>query len=206
MTKYGGLIVALCMVASCVSADLDPQKRYTVLGKYISIEEKSQDTSRTDAENDDAIKENLSTAIVVISQETEDASGETRSVELARRTFSNGSVKLEGEINEPTVATIVVRSNNGESLSTRTLLEPGKVVSFIVLDNQEKFAQDWLVIEGTLKLTSDPTKRFTIVGDLTGVDEHYPSPMVLVHGPHMTKRVTKRALCSVRFRPKTKDF
>ncbi len=183
MKKIVGFIVGCSLAASCVSAELDPQKRFTVLGKYISIEEKTRNVSRTDAENDDTTEENLPTATVVISQEIEDASGETRSIELARGLFSYGNVVLEGEIDEPTEATILVRSEIGGSMSTRTLLEPGHTVSFAVLDNQERSAQDWIAIKGTLKLAKDLTKRFTIVGDLNGVDEErYPMPMVLVHG------------------------
>jgi len=183
MKTFVGFIVVCSLVASCVSAELDPQKRFAVLGQYISIEEKTRNVSRTDVENDDTTKENLPTSTVVISQETESASGETRSIELARGLFSNGNVVLEGEIDEPTLATILIRSNDGGSMSTRTLLEPGQTVSFVVLDNQEQFAQDWIAIKGRLKLAKDLTKRFTIVGDLTGVDEErYPMPMVLVHG------------------------
>ena len=172
------------MVAWPTVAELNPGKRYTIVGNYVRIEEDRRDVSPTDPSNEQDVEVERSSNTVVISRTIESDEGEVQTIELSRGVMSNGKIILEGEVDEPTCAKISVETDDGVTLSARTLLVPSQVVKFVLLDHQRRSEQDWLVLVGTLKLATDSTKRFTIAGDLTGVDEErYPMPMVLVHGP-----------------------
>lgn len=171
-------MLLLCLAIGTLASELDPQKRYTIIGNYIPIQEDSRVAS-----SDQQFEGDLSSATIVVSREFIDDDGESVFVEFSRGTISNGRVILEGEIGEPMLAKISVEGVFSRTLSALTMLAPQQVVSFTLLDHQAPHAEDWLLLAGTLKLAKNPAKRFTIVGNLAGVDEaRNPMPMVTVYG------------------------
>ncbi|MCY3884061.1 MAG: TlpA disulfide reductase family protein [Gammaproteobacteria bacterium] len=187
-------VLLLCMAACSVAGELDPAKRYTILGKYIAIGEQPSSASDEDDASVQEFEGDLSSATIVVSMNIADDDEEPLFLEISRAVISNGRVVIEGELDKPTLAKISVESDIGMPLTVLTMLVPGQVVSFAVLDHEERSAQDWLVIVETLKLAKTPTKKFRIVGDLTGVDgERYPMPMVLVHSSKFDEKGDKKS-------------
>ncbi len=183
MLKQFILIATLSLATLSVTEELDLTKRFTVIGDYISIEEDPDYAAYVNPLDEPKEEVDLSSATVSVSQEILDDEGQTQTIELARGTFSNGNVVLEGEIQEPTFANITVQTGETTTLSVRTLLVPNRVVSFALLDHQGPFPPDQMVLTGASRHAKDPSKRFTIVGDLTGIDEeYYPMPTVTVRG------------------------
>lgn len=171
----------LCLAAWSGASEPDPHKRFTIIGNYIPIEEDPQYASLANPLSEEEEGVDLSVATVIVSRETAHKQGEGD--EVAQSSFSNGSVVLEGEIDEPTFAKITVQTGESQTLSLRLLLVPQEVVRFALLDHQGRFPPDQLVLVGSSKLAKNSNNRFTIVGDLAGVDhEQYPMPRVSVRG------------------------
>lgn len=183
MRKQLTYIALLCVATCPVVGELDPEKKFTVIGKHMSIEEDPQYSSLANPLDDQKEQVDLSTATVLILKEVDDDSDPSQEVELARGTISDGIVVLEGEIDEPTFATISLDVGDGTFLTASTLLVPHRVVSFLLRDHQGQFPPDDLVLVDSSRRAKDPAKRFTIVGDLTGInEEHHPMPTVSVRG------------------------
>lgn len=183
MYKAFFLFATLCLTTLSVAGGVDPTKRFTVIGDYVAIEEDPDYAAYVNPLDESKEEVDLSSAAVSVSQEILDDEGQTQSIELAHGTFSNGKVVLEGEIQEPTFANISVQTGETTTLSVRTLLAPNEVVSFSLLDHKGPFPPDQLVLTGASRHAKDPSKRFTVVGDLTGIDEeYYPMPTVTVRG------------------------
>ena len=199
------IAVLLCLASWIDASELDPETRYTILGKHISIEQDPRSAIGSDAARDQEIEGDLSSATIIVSRNIADDGEEPLFLEFSRGVLSNGRVVLEGELSEPTLAKISVETKGFANLQTLTMLSPGQVVSFALLDQKERFAQDWLVIVETLKLAKNPAKKFRIVGDLTGVDEErYPMPMVLVQGSKFDERGKRNPLSLAPFKPRKK--
>ncbi|MDE0093545.1 MAG: TlpA disulfide reductase family protein [Gammaproteobacteria bacterium] len=177
------LIPLICIAAWSGLGELDPEKRYTIIGKYVPIDEDPSYAALANPLSEDEQEENLSAAEVVVFEETTQEDGEALLVEISRGVVSNGRVVLEGEIDEPIFAKITVQTSDSKTLSVRTLLAPRQVVSFALLDHQGRFPPDQMVLVGESRRAKDPNNRFTIIGDLTGIDEtQYPMPRVSVRG------------------------
>jgi len=175
-------VVLLCLVSATILGEIDPEKRYTILGKYVVIEEAPRSTTGLEVPNDQESRRDLSSATIAVSLNIADDDEDPLFLEMSQSDISNGKVALEGEIDEPTLAKISVESEGGPNLRALTLLVPGHTVSFALLNHRTRPELDRLVMVGTLDLAKDPTKKFLIVGDLTGVDEElYPMQMISVH-------------------------
>lgn len=181
MKRETWLIPLLCIAVWSGASEFDPEKRYTIVGKHVPIEEDPRYAALANPLSEGKQEEDLSTATVVVFEETTQDDGETVLVEISRGVVSNGRVILEGEIDEPIFAKITVQTGESKTLSVRTVLAPQQVVSFSLLDHQGRFPPDQMVLVGASRRSKNPSNRFTIVGDLTGVDEeHYPMPTVSV--------------------------
>lgn len=174
MKRSCGFVILLFFITGTLASELDPEKRYTIIGNYVPIHEDSRDDT-----NDQNIEGDLSSTTIVVSQGFVD-DGDTIFFEIGRGVISNERLVLEGEIDEPILARISVEGGLSPTLSAVTMLAPKQVVSFTLLDHHDPHTMDWLVLAGTLKLAQNPNKRFTIVGDLTGVDD--PMPIVMIEG------------------------
>ena len=196
MLKPYIFLAFLCIAVYPTVSEPDPEKRYTVIGEYIPIEEDPAYAAYVNPlDKDQKDETDLSNATVSISQEIVNDNGEVQSIELARGTISNGTVTLEGELEEPTIAQITVQTGETTTLSVRALLAPRKVVSFALLDHQGQFSPDQMVLVGASSRVKDPTKRYTIVGDLAGVDEErYPMPTVTVRGSEFDEDGNRKVL------------
>jgi len=104
MLKQYILFATLSVATLSVAADTDLTKRFTVIGEYFSIEEDPDYAAYVNPLDESKEEVDLSSATVSVSQEDLDDEGQTQTIELARGTFSNGKVVLEGEIQEPTFA------------------------------------------------------------------------------------------------------
>ncbi len=183
MYKVYLLFATFCLATLSVAGEVDPTKRFTVIGDYVAIEEDPDYAAYVNPLDESKEEVDLSSATVSVSQEVLDDEGQTQTIELASGTFLNGKVVLEGEIQEPTFANITVQTGETTTLSMRTLLVPNKVVSFSLLDHKGQFPPDQMVLTEASRLAKDPSKRFTIAGDLTGInEEHYPMAKVTVRG------------------------
>ena len=108
---------------------------------------------------------NFASASVVVAHDIVNSTGETDTVELASGQFQDGFVTLRGKIDEPINAKIVVDTEEGERLTSNTVISPGITISFVLV---ESLAQ--LELLGTSRKVRDPTKKFTISGDLSSLD------------------------------------
>lgn len=113
----------------------------------------------------------LSTATVVVAHEVTDDNGNTDRVELTSGRFADGKITLEGEIDEPTAVEISIQISDGAKLSTFALLVPGgEVVEFALVDYQDAYPEDQLILYGASRRTIDPENKFTVHGDVSGVE------------------------------------
>ena len=183
MNREFWFVPMICVAAWSGADELDPEKRYTIIGKYVPVEEDTRYAALANPLSEGEQKVDLSSAAVVVFEETTQDDGEALLTEISRGVIADGRVILEGEIDEPTFAKISVQTGDSKTLSVRTLLAPRKVVSFALLDHQGRFPPDQMVLVGESRRAKDPNNRFTIIGDLTGIDEtQYPMPRVSVRG------------------------
>lgn len=122
-------------------------------------------------ESGDNQEMDLSTATVVVAHEVTDDNGNTDRVELTSGRFADGKITLEGEIDEPTEVEISVQIGDREKLSTSALLLPGgEVVEFALVDYQDVYPEDQLILYGASRRAKDPENKFTVYGDVNGVE------------------------------------
>lgn len=176
------LVVLLCLFSWTVSSEIDPEKRYTILGKYVVIDEDPLPATGMEVSNNQKSSRDLSSATIVVSVNIAEDGEEPLFLEISRSDISNGKVVLEGELDEPTLAKISVESEGDPNLRALTLLVPGQTRSIALLNHRARPELDRLVMVRALDLAKDLNKKFLIVGDLTGIDEErYPMPMISIH-------------------------
>lgn len=113
----------------------------------------------------------LSTATVVVAHEVTDDNGNSDRVELTSGRFADGKITLEGEIDEPTTVEISIQVSAGVKLSTSALLVPGgEVVEFALVDYKDVYPEDQLILFGASRRAKDPENKFTVYGDVNGVE------------------------------------
>ena len=113
----------------------------------------------------------LSTATIVVAHKVTDDNGNVDLVELNSGKFADGQVSLEGEIDEPTAVEISIQVSNGVKLSTSALLVPGgEMVDFALVDYQDVYPEDQLILFGASRRAIDPKNKFTVHGDVSGVE------------------------------------
>ena len=164
--RFTILAVVLAFLVACGSS---PSSTFTITGHYIEVESETEIDSSVE-ESTDYQEVDLSTATVVVTHEVSDANGNTDLVELTSGKFADGLVTLEGEIDEPTEVEISVQIGDGVRLSTSALLVPdGEVVEFALVDYQDVYPEDQLILYGASRRAKDPETKFTVYGDVSGV-------------------------------------
>ena len=164
--RFTILAVVLTFLVACSSG---PSSTFTITGHYIEVESETEIDSSVD-ESTDYQEVDLSTATVIVTHEVSDANGNTDLVDLTSGKFAHGLVTLEGEIDKPTEVEISVQIGDGVRLTTSALLVPdGEVVEFALVDYQDVYPEDQLLLYSASRRAKDPETKFTVYGDVSGV-------------------------------------
>lgn len=154
------------------ATEFDPAKRYTVICDYIEVDLDPRLISMGyEPVPDSEKRKKLSTATIVISIETEDENGVALHKQIASKKLDNGRAVIEGETDESMVVEISIVSGEESLLSTRSVIAPRDVVSVAIVDYPEPVQRDRLALIGHSSLVSDPERKFTVVGNLSSVDQ-----------------------------------
>ena len=152
--------------------ELDPAKRYTVICNYIEVDLDPRLVSMGyEPVPDSEQRKKLSTATVVVSIETETENGVVYHKQIASKKLDNGRAVIAGETDEPMFVKISIVSGEELLLSTRSVVAPRDVVSVAIVDYPEPFQRDRLALVGSTSLVSDPQKKFTVLGNLSSVEQ-----------------------------------
>ena len=164
------IVGLMCFASILVTSDLALAKPYSIKGKFITF---GQDNPRRFKDKDIS---HFNKATVEVSYTYVNDDGETDMVTLASGNFESGEVHFEGELDHPTEVQITVQVNENETLTKSTLVSPGGsdvtfayVVHFGVASDTSN-----LHLIGSSKQSKDPTNKFTIIGDLSGLNDKLP--------------------------------
>ena len=170
LRKTIGIVGLVCLALILVANDFAQAKTYTITGKFITF---GDDNPRRTQDKDVSDYDN---ATVVVNYERLNDEGETEIVELGSGNFYNGEVVFEGELDQPTEVQISVQAAEDETLTKSALVKPGEyevtfayVVHFGVVSDTSN-----LHLLGSSRQSKDPAKKFTIIGDLSGLNDKLP--------------------------------
>ena len=156
--RFTIFVVVLALLVACSNG---PSRTFTITGHYIEVESETEIDSSVEGSTDNQDMD-LSTATVVVAHEVTDENGNTDLVELTSGKFADGQVTLEGEIDEPTEVEISVQIGDGIKISTSALLVPGgEEVEFALVDNQDVYPEDQLILYGASRRAKDPKNKCT---------------------------------------------
>lgn len=149
-----GILLVVLTISACSG---DTSNSYSITIEHLLPEQ-------TEPDSEGSI--DYSSAIVSIKRIDIGETDEEVLSELMSSPFRNGKVKLRGHIEQPTWVEVVVDSDNSEdTLSTRTLVEPGENVSLAVVEDKDLFSEDTIAHIGSLSNVQDPSKKISLVGD-----------------------------------------
>lgn len=171
-------IIGLVFLASTlVASDFAPAKAYKITGEFITF---GLDNPRRAKDKDVS---DYDSASVVVTYERLNDDGETETIELATGNFENGEVHFKGEIAHPTEVSITVQANESDALTERAMIVPGGnevtfayVVHFGVVADTTN-----LHLLGSSRQSNDPTKRVSIVGDLSALNDKLSFAAIEIH-------------------------
>ena len=168
-----GLLASIVMTV-CIANGVYATQEFTVSGELIPegiyIHEGTGPLPTLDSKNLD-----FSDARVVVVRETLNPAGETETVELASSRFQDGRVTLEGEIDKPIEAKIIVSRVEDEHLALEVMIYPGTTVSFALVENVAQ-----LDLLGESRKVRDPSKQFTVSGDLSSIEGNLEGAIVRI--------------------------
>lgn len=129
------------------------------------------------------ISENVSdiSATMLVSQEVLTETGLIEAVELAKGEFIDGEVLLSGTIDSPTFATITVTFDEYDALSIDAVIATDDDLLFRMLQADDG-TPNQLMFEGSVRLHVDESKKFTVMGDLSSLEEIVPGIKVGIGG------------------------
>ena len=151
-----------CALMSLAATAVDPTEGFTIKGQFLP------DKAAKDEENGQPSVGNLE-ARVVIFRKVLNEHGESETLELASDSFVNNEVSLSGKIEKPTDSTISVAVDGRDPLTTNVVLNPGDDLLFRVLTDDSGMPDEVMFV-GNLRLHEDPSRKFTIKGDLRSLD------------------------------------
>ena len=165
--RFTILAFVFTFLGACSSG---PSRTFTISGHYIAVESETEIDSSVEGSTDNQ-EMDLSRATIVVAHTVTDDNGNMDLVELTSGKFADGQVTLEGEIDEPTAVEISIQVSDAVKLSTSALLVPGgEVVDFALVDYQDVYPEDQLILFGASRRAMDPENKFTVYGDVSGVE------------------------------------
>ena len=157
------LSMSLASMLAVVEMDTLEAKEFSITGEFMS--ESVSDINAT----------------VLVSKEVLTESGSIEAVELAKGMFSDGEVLLSGTIDSPTFATITVSFDDYDALSIAAVIAPDDDLLFRVLQADDG-TPNQLMFEGRIRLHDDESKKVTVMGDLSSLEEFVPGTTVGIGG------------------------
>lgn len=187
MKQTLSLILIVAIAIALYGTDAVSAETFTVVGKYVTPT--SNDTS-TDSASGGESQSGWKSASVQVMREVLNDDGVNELVELASGNFVDGSLKIMGEIDEPTMVTISVSKVDGEeSLKRTVLVEPGgEAVSFALVDRQVAYRSVRMVLVGTSSRVVDEARRFTVKGNFRAMQDELSLGIVTVSGPGLNAK------------------
>ncbi|MCY3627148.1 MAG: TlpA disulfide reductase family protein [Gammaproteobacteria bacterium] len=120
-------------------------------------------------------------ATVLVSQEDLTDTGVIEAVELVSGKFSDGEVLLSGMVDNPTLVTITVSFADYDAISTSAVVAPDDDLVFRVLQAADG-TPNRVMFVGNVRLHQNESKKFTVKGDLSALEEIVPGTTVNVTG------------------------
>ncbi|MCY4142606.1 MAG: TlpA disulfide reductase family protein [Gammaproteobacteria bacterium] len=175
-----GLLAATLAAALLMSCSQSPVNSYTITGELIVLENEELEDTDSDASATAEPPAHLdsSTVTVSVTYETTNNEGEVEEVEVLSGKFVNGSLEYTGEVEEPTAVKIAVDTGEDDPLTASALIAPGEEIKFVVLDHWESYRDDQLAMVGSSRMSKDSSKKFSISGDFSSVDEDLSNVVV----------------------------
>ncbi|MCY3884975.1 MAG: TlpA disulfide reductase family protein [Gammaproteobacteria bacterium] len=193
MKSILGFIVLVSAASTVLANAVDTQGEFTIRGTYIADDSSVYESVETPNE---AERIDLSTTIVEVTYKQTNEAGESQTVELATGTFEDGKVYLAGKIDEPMDILIAVRTDADISLTLPAVAIPGgEEIEFALLDFQS-FPPDRLAFVGASRKVKNPSKKFTISGELSSIDKDLSLANVRVTGWGFDDRGNQKAIDS----------
>ncbi len=120
-------------------------------------------------------------ATVLVSQEVLKETGVVEAVELSKGKFTDGVVLLSGMVANPTLVTITVSFDDYDAISTSAVVAPNDDLVFRLLQTEDG-TPNRVMFVGNVRLHQNEAKKFTVMGDLSALDEIVPGTTVSVSG------------------------
>ncbi len=196
-----GLIGLVCLAWTLVGCSAGSSKTYTITGEFIAIEieeeepeyseDQAIDAGASETDGDDSIDDSeqaeivdWSTATVVVSYDSTNASGGTEKVELDSGSFVDGELSFTGEIDGAIEVEITAHLDD-ESLSATAWITPGGGdIRFTLVDYPDDFLypDDHLVLVGASRRSRNEGTKFTFKGDFNDLDTDLSDATVTITG------------------------
>lgn len=171
--------IALIFLTTSATAD----NSFRVVGKWIKVE--SSTFEEAESESSEVEQKDLSTAKIEISSDITNDSGDTEAVVLTSGTFVDGEVVLRGFVDSPTKVQIRVQGVDEENLSKTALIIPsGDDVSFAVVEQEDPYLSDFLILVGASRQATNTKKQFTVSGSLDSKILDLSMARIDVRGTH----------------------
>ena len=120
-------------------------------------------------------------ATVLVSQEVLTDTGVAEAIELSKGKFTDGEVLLSGTVTNPTLVTITVSFDDYDAISTSAVVAPNDDLVFRLLQTEDG-TPNRVMFVGNVRLHQNESKKFTVMGDLSALDEIVPGTTVTVSG------------------------
>ncbi|MCY3885577.1 MAG: TlpA disulfide reductase family protein [Gammaproteobacteria bacterium] len=176
-----GLLLLPFLLASC---SLNPPKSYTIFVELVVIENEVPKPADDGSAAVDATQNRIdpSALTVAVTYKTIGEEGQTENVEMHTGSFAAGELEFSGEIDEPTTIDISVADGEEVAYTATTVLSPGDPTRFALVDYPETRPADQLILLGSSRSSTDPTKRVSIAGDFSAIDESVTHGVAYVQG------------------------
>ena len=160
-----GIMLSMSLASMLAVTEMDTleAKEFSITGEFMS--ESVSDINAT----------------VLVSKEVLNETGVIEAVELAKGEFVDGEVLLSGTIDSPTLATITVTFADYDALSIAAVIAPDDDLLFRVLQAEDGTPSQ-LMFVGTMRLNKYESKIFTVVGDLSSLEEIVQGTRVSIVG------------------------
>lgn len=136
-------------------------KTFTVTGEWIVL------GSDTTTDGEETITSLV--AFVEVARTVVDEEGTLTNLTIASGSFSNGSVVLEGEIEERTDVLISVQRADEEPMTLPAVLVPSENTSFALVDNVD--LEDELMLIENFRIAEKSDAKFMITGDFNSIKD-----------------------------------